>query len=149
MAMYIILPAYISLVIILHLIPVSGLGLSSVEAGGLRLDYFLHSLIFLPWMFLLSIRRVEQTESQCRLPSGLELLSRYRLRISHIQPGFFLIWMSIGLAMALGAETIHYLLPYRGFNPWDAVFNALGVMFGAMLLAGFYIIKYRDLRFSN
>ena len=48
--------------------------------------------------------------------------------------GSWLVWMWLGIILAVGAEGLHYWIPYRNFNPMDALFNALGVMIGAVIL---------------
>jgi len=129
--------SYISLVIILHLIPTpGGLEMSSAGVGFIRMDYLLHVLVFLPWMFLMG-----SVKSQG--PGGLFPTPDNRQQITDKRIRFFLVWMLIGIALAIGAEGIQYWLPHRTYNPWDAVFNALGVVIGAVLIFGGWWIAGR------
>ena len=48
--------AYIFLVIVLHMVPMGDYQLNTFQFGPLRADYLLHSLIFLPWMFLFCLK---------------------------------------------------------------------------------------------
>ena len=111
---------YILLIVILHLLPTGGYSFNTTKFGPFRADYLLHSVVFLPWMFLLLLRH--KTNKPVRFQSGL-------------------IWMMLGLIMALVAEGIHYWLPYRSFNPMDGLFNALGVVAGAVLVLGWQGIR--------
>lgn len=45
-----------------------------------------------------------------------------------------LLWLGLGILVAVATESLHYLIPYRGFNPLDAMFNILGVLAGVLFL---------------
>jgi len=143
--------SYISLVIILHLIPTPGrLEISSAEVGFIRMDYLLHVLVFLPWMFLVgSVRSqglrdmMQGTRTREQGPGALFPTPDNRQQATDNRIRFFLVWMAIGIALAIGAEGIQYWLPHRTYNPWDAVFNALGVVIGAVLILGGWWIAGR------
>ena len=119
------LPLYILLVIILHLVPTSDYSLSSFTVGPFRGDYLLHLVCFLPWMFLLYIRFPKWKTAGKRLSWSME----------KSKSGFWkgLSWACLGIIFAIGAETIHFWLPHRDFNPMDALFNIAGVAVGAGL----------------
>jgi len=109
---------YIVLIIGLHLIPLEGAALSATRLGPFRLDYLLHTALFIPWMFLFYIK-----------PG-----SGWMPEIRPVKAMPFLGWMALGLLLAAGSEGIQYWIYYRGFNPWDAVFNMLGVVVGAVFV---------------
>jgi len=48
---------YITLILVLHLIPLGEGGTNRFDLGPLRADYFLHTLVFTPWMFLVYLAR--------------------------------------------------------------------------------------------
>ncbi len=114
---YIIL-LYIGLIILLNIIPLDGAALSTSKFGPFRLDYLLHTALFIPWMFLFYIK-----------PG-----SGWKPEIRPVKVLPFLGWMFLGLLLAAGSEGMQYWIYYRGFNPWDAVFNALGVVAGAVFV---------------
>ena len=44
---------YILLIVLLHMVPLGGGSVvNRIAVGGLRADYILHALVFLPWMGL-------------------------------------------------------------------------------------------------
>ncbi len=116
--MKIIILLYIGLIIVLHLIPLGEAALNTTKFGPFRLDYLLHTALFLPWMFLFYIKS----------DSGWKIQFRW------LTPLPFLGWLGLGLLLAAGAEGIQYWVDYRAFNPMDAVFNMLGVVVGAGVL---------------
>jgi glycopeptide antibiotics resistance protein len=97
--------------------------LNKMELGPFRLDYLLHTLIFLPWMFLVNLRAQSAKKI---LSEPFTLRSTFPLLTSYL---------IIGIIFATSAEGIQYWLPYRGFNIMDVLFNVLGVLIGAGLLA--------------
>jgi len=84
---------YVLFVILLHLIPMGGYSLNTMEFGPFRADYLLHALVFFPWMFL------------CLLLPGS--------RSTEISIGTWLGWMIVGIAFAVAAEGVQYWLPRR------------------------------------
>jgi len=134
--MNIILILYITLILVLHLIPLGEGGTSRFDLGFLRADFIMHTLVFIPWMFLVySTRpRIEdsgnkkQSSSNSRQKWGSFSWIKQRKALS---PGAFLFWIFIGIVLAFGAESIQYWVSYRAFNPMDAMFNSLGVLIGA------------------
>jgi glycopeptide antibiotics resistance protein len=122
--MKVIILLYIGLIILLNIIPLDGAALNTTKFGPFRLDYLLHTALFLPWMFLFYIK-----------PD-----SGWKIQFRRHTPLPFLGWLVLGLLLALGSEGIQYWVHYRGFNPMDAMFNALGVIVGA----GVFIIVQRS-----
>lgn len=102
---------YVISIVVLHVIPTGDYGLDTTEFGPFRLDYLLHSVLFFPWMFLCLSRK----------GSGAERGFRRGLAC-----------MFVGIFVAIASETVQYWIPHRSFNPMDALFNALGVVSGAL-----------------
>jgi hypothetical protein len=145
--MNLILFGYVAVIIGLHLIPLGEGGTSRFDFGPLRADYFLHALVFTPWMFLVYLARPKRVGSgnikvnhspNSRQARGIFSWIKERKALS---PGSFVVWVFIGVAIAFGAESIQYWLSYRAFNPMDAMFNSLGVLIGAALL---YKVQSKD-----
>jgi len=74
----------------------------------IRLDYFMHSILLLPWMLL-------------------------RLFYAKTSLKEAIQWFFMGILLAILAEGVQYFLPYRTYNVIDLVANLLGVFLGAML----------------
>ena len=132
--------AYILLVIVVHMIPMGDFQLNTFEFGPLRADHLLHSLVFLPWMFLFYLKPGKRAgiDEEVRRSVG-ELVNKKRsvggrLEKSSVGLGTCLVWMGLGIILAVGTEALHYWVPYRNFNPMDALFNTLGVLIGAVFL---------------
>ena len=45
-----------------------------------------------------------------------------------------LLWFVAGVLFAVLAEGMHYLLPYRSFNPADLALNVIGVVLGTFIM---------------
>jgi glycopeptide antibiotics resistance protein len=94
--------AYISTIILLMALPLNSASeLNNITILQFRGDYFLHSILFLPWAFF-----------------GFLL---------HKKMWF---WGTLGLLFAVLAEGIQYFLPYRAFNVNDVLANVIGVLIG-------------------
>ncbi len=135
---YIIL-LYIGLIILLHVIPLGEGGTNRFDLGPIRADYLLHTLVFIPWMFLVRAR----SPWAWRMGHG----AKSQRKDKEKERGWhnFAGWMLLGIILAMGAEGIQYWVDYRAFNPMDAVFNALGVVVGAgVFVATGWILKLRD-----
>jgi VanZ family protein len=132
--------AYIAFILFLHLIPVGNAGADRFDLGQLRADYLVHTMLFLPWM-LFSAYRVEKTNKtgrECRAMNlGGWMLSSKDIRLGHA-----LLWMGLGILVAVATESLHYLIPYRGFNPLDAMFNTLGVLTGGVVLGCLVLARF-------
>ena len=111
---------YIVLILVLNLVPIGG-SLNTTTVGPIRLDYLLHSILFLPWMALVCWR-LQRTAGSWRL-------ERKRLTL-----GGYLLWMTLGIGLANGVEAMQYFVAERSFNPMDGVFNAAGVVVGMILV---------------
>jgi hypothetical protein len=153
--MNLILFVYIAIIIFLHIIPLGEGGTSRFDLGPLRADYFLHALVFTPWMFLVYLARPKRAGSgnikvnqsrNSRQARGIFTWIKERKALS---PGAFLVWVFIGISMAFGAESIQYWLNYREYNPMDAMFNSLGVLIGAALLYKVQRSKFNVQRWKN
>ena len=122
---------YIVILFLLHLIPMGNIlkeiTLNEIEIGLFRLDYLLHTIVFLPWMFLPYLakrKKIRPTNKKRELSSDPSILKAWPLAL----------WLLLGIIFAVAAEGIQYWLPYRGFNPMDMIFNVLGILIGAGLL---------------
>ena len=102
--------------LLLAILPINGVSspLNHTFIVNIRLDYLFHSLVFIPWMLLISFA----------YRNG----NRYK-KLSSIP-----IWLLYGLLVAIITEGIQYFLPYRSFNINDLIANILGVVIGTFLL---------------
>ncbi len=137
------LPLYIIIVLVLHIIPYGDpfggsfdLSLNRIEIGAFRMDYLLHAAVFIFWQFLLLFRVVPKKAGD---PGRLPL--RRRLAFQAVTLGQFGLWIIAGIIFAAAAEGIQYWLPYRAFNLMDVIFNILGVLLGAALTIPFILSK--------
>lgn len=91
---------YICCIIILLIIPLNGtINLTHVYFG-FRSDHIVHSLIFLPFMFLCFLSQVVET--------SINLLI-------------------IGFLFAAFCETLHVFIPYRNASIFDFYANCIGI----------------------
>src|SRR6056297_3419002 len=92
---------YIIVVVTLHIVPLNGTTLGSVnsiEFGPLRADYLLHSLLFLPWMPLFNLQFHR---------------TRPRLTKREVPRRHNLAWLLLGIFVAGGLEITQYWIPQR------------------------------------
>lgn len=102
---------YLSVVILLNTMPFSLVErVNQTYWGEFRLDYLLHSLFFLPWIFFHFI-----------------FYKLKRLR-----------WFVVGLVLAFLNEAVQYVLSYRTFNYYDLFFNIAGLVMGYLMFTGLY-----------
>lgn len=80
------------------------LTLNNISFFGIRGDYWLHTLLFIPWAFF-----------------GVTF---------KIKPFY---WLVAGIFIAIGAESLQHLVPSRTFNIYDLIANISGVLIGFML----------------
>lgn len=143
----------------MHLAPLGGKELNALVGGAFRVDYLVHILLFLPWMFLARFRLYRRTRGNIEMQNdtGERLQTErnadlksdgtktnqasWRLEKVEIVWQWGLIWMVMGIGLAVAAEGLQHWLPLRSFNPMDVIFNVLGVMLGAMALGGWYAIR--------
>jgi len=115
---------YITLIVFLNLIPWGQGHVNQFQVGPFRADYFLHILVFIPWMAFFSFRCSPKNSSN--LNSKFRWFGRWRyVPNGRLYRGAS--WAGKGLVLAVVVEGVQYLLPYRSFNSMDALFNALGV----------------------
>jgi len=92
-------------IILLVLLPLNSAGeINNIIILSFRGDYFLHALVFIPWMLF-----------QPAMKTNLWL------------------WLLYGLIFAAGSEALQFLLPYRAFNINDLIANMAGVVTGAIV----------------
>lgn len=97
---------YLICVLLLAMLPINSAGeLNNITILKFRGDYFLHSLMLVPWMIFL-----------------LWIKSKWW------------IWLLSGLLFAALVEGIQYVLPYRAYNVNDLVANIIGVGIGGGIL---------------
>lgn len=82
----------------------------------IRGDYWLHALLFFPLPLL--VCTAARNAKECFLLTVL------------------------CLCIAVAAEGIHYLIPYRSFNPFDMLANVTGIAFSAVFLVLLRRIRY-------
>ena len=104
---------YCTALFLLAILPINGESspISDTYIVTIRLDYLLHTLIFLPF-----------------LPLAMHSLSGTSQRKRIIKKILSLI--IIGLLFAIITESIQFYLPYRSFNINDLIANTLGVILG-------------------
>jgi glycopeptide antibiotics resistance protein len=107
--------SYTVLLVLLAVLPINSdtsSSLNNIFVVRVRLDYLLHFIIFLPWMFLLRRVRGENFRDAPLRTMGLILLS---------------------VLFASSTELVQYFLAYRTFNINDLIANSLGVLLGAVV----------------
>jgi len=77
----------------------------------IRADYFQHYLMFLPWMFFVSVFKIRK-----------------------------LWWFIVGILLASLAEFAHYFIEYRTFNIYDLIANISGIISGLIFFLIFNLI---------
>lgn len=103
---------YLLFVAFVVFIPLNVTGLSEankVYVLNFRLDYLIHILLFLPWIFIGEI-------------SFSKEVRYYRLII-----------FASGIFVASMAELLHYYTPYRAFNINDLTYNVAGIILGSVV----------------
>jgi VanZ family protein len=103
---------YCLAVLFLSVAAINGTGaLNKTKVAGLRSDYLLHALMFIPFMALVLWRWGGEIRNNAR----------------------FFIALGAGLALAAVSEGVQWFLPYRTFNLLDLGANCLGMAIGALL----------------
>lgn len=106
-----IIAVYIIALILLSVISINGdLSPNKKHWGGIRTDYIIHALIFIPWMILANLRWNQN--NHCKI---------------------FWSVLGIGFALALVSEFVQLLIPGKAFNPIDLAANGVGIIVGAMI----------------
>jgi len=107
---------YTVFLILLSVLPINSISGSSINhifVVSIRLDYFLHGLIYVPLVFVTWTDRDIDTFTM---------------------PFKALVWIMILLLFAAVTEWIQYFLPYRAFNINDLMANITGVLIGLILI---------------
>jgi VanZ family protein len=105
--------SYLIFLIVLALLPLNGassVALNHVHIIRIRLDYLIHSVLFIPWVFL------------------------YIHAFRPVKWQGILLMICLGLLAAFTAEWVQYFLTYRTYNINDLLSNFLGVLLGAIIL---------------
>jgi len=107
---------YTVFLVLLSVLPINSISGSSINhifVVSIRLDYFLHGLIYVPLVFVTWTDRDIDTFTM---------------------PFKALVWIMILLLFAAVTEWIQYFLPYRAFNINDLMANITGVLIGLILI---------------
>jgi len=99
---------YITLILILVILPLNSTGyiIHDTYVVEIRLDYLLHSLLFIPWVFL--FKKAANTN--------------------------IILTIILGWVFGCFAEGLQYFLPYRAFNINDLLANLIGVVIGLIFV---------------
>jgi VanZ family protein len=112
----ILLLSYLLAVVLMYVLPVNTKGeLNTQHVAGLRLDYLLHALLFLPLPVLLIDPKAK--------------------------PGKFVLLFVAAVCVAGVTEYIHALIPYRSFNPNDLLANVCGAVIGGLLVVVYRLLR--------
>lgn len=104
--------SYLTVLVVLSVIPFNTKGeLNEVTVLNFRGDYFIHTLMFLPFLPL-----------------------AYFWKYGGSATYFLTAWIPLALFSAILIEGIQYYIPYRAFNFKDALANGVGVMSGGIIL---------------
>ena len=127
---------YVFVVFLLCVLPVNGekSSVNQVFVVHVRLDYWIHMVMFMPWMGLALIgNRGFRTDKHYACFRNDKGFPAFRL-----VPGkparqslFFLI---AGILFAIGCESIQFFIPWRTFNINDLLSSALGVLTGIPII---------------
>lgn len=93
--------------ILINVLPLPLSGLSGIEVLGIRFDHVLHGLVFFVIGFL-------YVQSRSDHPRGVGVY----------------VTIPLILLLAIGAEALHYVIPWRSFNWNDMTGNVIGVLAG-------------------
>lgn len=92
---------FIVILALLMILPIGRVKINNVIVIGLRVDYLIHTLIYLPWMFVGNMVFGKNTRP--------------------------VLWLMAGFITVVLLEYIQKLLPYRGFNVNDIIAGEIGV----------------------
>jgi VanZ family protein len=113
---------YLLVLVLLSILPINGTNssLNNTYILDIRLDYFAHFIVLLPYFFLLNNR-----------------FKKFRNT---------LFVLSIAMIFASFTEAIQYLIPYRTFNINDLAANWIGILLSFML---FFVIGLKIINSHN
>ncbi|MCJ7482508.1 MAG: VanZ family protein [Thermodesulfovibrionales bacterium] len=103
---------YCSVILLISVVSLNGsTALNKSKTIGLRTDYLLHVLLFIPWM----------------------VLAKWRLKgiNSNI---YFWFALGVGIIFAGFSEVVQIFVPDRSFNVIDLLANSLGIVIGALIV---------------
>ncbi|MFU8844551.1 MAG: VanZ family protein [Bacteroidales bacterium] len=105
---------YTIIVLLLAVLPLSNsvVVINNIYVISIRMDYILHFVIFMPWVFL------------------LRMVSNWSFKTVPVKT---LALILAGLLFASSTELVQYFLAYRAFNINDLIANNLGVLLGAVV----------------
>jgi glycopeptide antibiotics resistance protein len=109
---------YLLFLVLMTVLPLNGSSsahLNDIYVVNIRLDFLIHSILFIPWIFLYTVSF---------RPAGVSEK---------------LLMIAAGLLMAFATEGVQYFLTYRSYNINDLLSNFLGVLLGCIAL--FFIPK--------
>jgi glycopeptide antibiotics resistance protein len=105
---------YCSIVLFISVVSINGsTALAKNKVLGFRYDYLFHIILFIPWMVLSCCRFREKKNNK-----------------------FFWVAVGAGLLLAAVSEGVQLIVPARAFNPNDMLANGMGVLAGALIVAG-------------
>jgi len=94
-------------------LPINSAGeLNDITILHFRGDYFLHVLMFVPWLLFFPAIKIN-----------------------------LWLWFLCGILFASFSEAIQYLLPYRAFNVNDLLANIIGIFIGSVVVIAFKLTK--------
>ena len=99
---------YVSTLLILLVIPTGGSMKLSKYFLGIRVDHFIHTTLFLPFMMIIWFGNYH----------------RNQLRL-------FMLYLLTGILFCAFCESLHYFIPYRSFDIHDFYANLTGLFLGA------------------
>ncbi|MBN1472252.1 MAG: VanZ family protein [Syntrophaceae bacterium] len=106
-----IIAGYIIALILLSIVSFNGdLAPNKKHVVGIRTDYIIHALFFIPWMILANLRWNQNNYGKV-----------------------FLSVLGIGLVLAVVSEIVQLLIPRKAFNPIDLAANGVGIIVGTMI----------------
>lgn len=86
--------------------------LNNMYVVSIRMDYILHFVIFLPWVYL------------------LRMVSNKTFKTAPYKTVMLIL---LGLLFSASTELVQYFLTYRAFNINDLIANGLGVVLGSVV----------------
>lgn len=106
-----IIAGYIIALILLSIVSFNGdLAPNKKHWVGIRTDYIIHTLFFVPWMVLANLRWNQPNKWK-----------------------IFCYLFGIGAIMAAGSEFVQLMIPKKTFNPIDLAANGVGIVLGAIV----------------
>lgn len=106
-----IIRVYLIGLILLSIVSFNGtLALDRRHLIGIRIDYIIHAIFFVPWMILANLRWNQS--NKCKV---------------------FWWLLGIGFILATVSEIVQLLIPKKTFNLIDLIANGVGIVIGAMI----------------